>query len=220
LEVVAEDEYGITLTLYTDTFITESAYADGMEYERLAIDDYVHGYTGELGKPELPLKGILVDIPQGHIGALTILIPEGHIGALTILSTTVETRSGYQIFPVPANSVDEQDGSDAAAVAESFVIDQAAYQQDGFYPQAVARLGDLFAFREQNKQQLLFYPFAFNPVTGELNHYRRIQVRVDYVDDLFAKAEDQRVSPWTVPLPAPSSGDLSEQLASMGSHLL
>jgi hypothetical protein len=179
-----------------------------MEYERLRIDDYVNGYTGEVGKPELPLKGIMVDIP------------EGQIGALTILSTTVETHSGYQIFPVPANSVDDQDGSAAAAVAESFVKDEAAYQQDGFYPQTVAQLGDLFVFREQNKQQLIFYPFAFNPVTGELNHYRRIQIRIDYVEDLFAKVEDQSVSPWTLPLPAPSSGDLSETLASMGSYAM
>ncbi len=206
VEVVAEDENGITLALYTDTFFTESVYADGMEYERLKIDDYVHGFSSEVGKPELPLKGILVNIP------------EGQIGELSILQTVVETHSGYQIFPVPANSVDDQ--GVAAAVAESFVKDEAAYQQDAFYPQAVAQLGDLFVFRDQNKQQLLFYPFAFNAVTGELNHYKRIQVRIDYVNDLYAKVEDHSVSPWSVPLPAPSSGDLSETLASMGSYAM
>jgi hypothetical protein len=206
LEVVAEDEYGITLELYTDSFFTESVYADGMEYERLKINDYVHGFSSQVGKPELPLKGILVDIPAGHIGALSVL------------QTVVETHSGYQIFPVPANSVDDQ--GDAAAVAESFVIDTEAYATDAFYPAEVAQLGDVFAFRDQNKQQLIFYPFAFNPVTGELNHCKRIKVRVDYVDDLFAKAEDQSVSPWTVPVPAPSSGDLSETLASMGSYAM
>jgi hypothetical protein len=156
VEVIAEDESGITVELYTDTFFTESVYADGMEYERLKINDYVHGFSSEVGKPELPLKGILVDIPAGYIGGLSIL------------QTVVETHSGYQLFPVPANSVDDQ--GDAAAVAESFVIDSEAYTTDAFYPQAVARLGDLFVFRDQNKQQLILYPFAFNPVTGELNH--------------------------------------------------
>ena len=151
-----------------------------MEYERLAIDDYVHGYTGEAGKPELPLKGILVDMP------------EGQIGELTILSTVVETLSGYQIFPVPENSVDDQ----GTAVGQRFVIDEAAYQQDAFFPQTAAALGDVVVAREQNKQQLVFYPFAFNPVTGELNHFRRIKVRIDYVDDLWAKVEDSAVSPW------------------------
>jgi hypothetical protein len=203
VEVVAEDEYGITLELYTDTFFTESVYADGMEYERLKIDDYVHGYTGEVGKPELPLKGILVDIPQGYIGALSIL------------ATTVETYSGYQIFPVPANSVYEQNGT---AVAESFVIDTEAYSIDAFYPQAVAQLGEMFVLRGQNKQQLVFYPFAFNPVTGELNHFKRIRVRIDYVDDLFAKVNTQIANPWTVP--APSSGNFSGQLVAMGSYAM
>ena len=101
-------------------------------------------------------------------------------------------------------------------MAESFVIDFQAYATDAFYPQALAQLGDLFAFRDQNKQQLLFYPFAFNPVSGELNHYKRIQVRIDYVDDLYAKVKVPITDPWTVPVPAPSSDDLSEKLASMG----
>jgi hypothetical protein len=199
VEVLAEDESGITLELYTDTFFSQSVYVNGMEYERLRIADYVHGYTGEVGKPELPLKGIMVNMP------------EGQIGELTVLETVVETHSGYQIFPVPSNNVDDQ----GTAVAESFVIDEDAYQQDAFYPQTAAQLGDVFVLREQNKQQLVFYPFAFNPVTGELNHYKRIKVRIDYVDDLWAKAEDSLVSPWKAPVP--SSDDLSEQLASMGS---
>jgi hypothetical protein len=206
VEVVEEDEYGITLELYTDTFFTQSVYADGMEYERLKIDDYVHGFSTDVGKPDLPLKGIFVNIP------------EGHIGALSILETVIETHSGYQIFPVPANSVDDQ--GVAAAVAESFVIDSGAYATDAFYPPEVAQLKDLFFFRDQNKQQLIFYPFAFNPVTGELNHYKRIQVRIDYVDDLYAKVNMQTANPWTVPLPAPSSEDLSETLASMGSYAM
>ncbi len=176
MEVVAEDEYGITLELYTDTFFTESVYADGMEYERLTIDDYVHGYTSEVGKPELPLKGILVNIPEGQIGALSILRPQ--LRPIAVIRSFRYRQTASMIRRA------------AAAVAESFVIDEAAYQQDAFYPQAVAQLGDLFAFRDQNKQQLLFYPFAFNPVTGELNHYKRIQVRIDYVDDLYARVED------------------------------
>jgi hypothetical protein len=206
VEVVAEDEYGITLELYTDTFFSQSLYVSGMEYERLKTDDYVHGYTGEVGKPELPLKGILVDIP------------EGQIGELSILSATVETHSGYQIFPVPANSVDDQDGS--TAVAERFVIDEAAYQQDAFYPQTAAALDDVFVLRDQKKQQLVFYPFSFNPVTGELKHFKRITVRIDYVDDLLAKAQDHGVSPWKAPVPSPASDDLSEQLASMGTYAM
>jgi hypothetical protein len=76
----------------------------------------------------------------------------------------------------------------------------------------------VFVLRDRKKQQLVFYPFAFNPVTGELNHYKRIKVRIDYVDDLWAKVEETSVSPWKAPVP--SSGDLSDQLASMGSYAM
>ena len=96
-------------------------YAGADEYERIKIAEYVHGYSSEVGKPELPLKGILVDVP------------EGKTAALSILQTAVESHSGYRIFPVPAPIVDEQGA--AAAVGESFAIDAAAYGTDAFYPQ-------------------------------------------------------------------------------------
>ena len=201
VEVIAEDANGITLELHTGAFDTELVYAGSDEYERLKIVEYVHGYSSQVGKPELPLKGILVDIPAGKTAELSIL------------QTAVETHNGYRIFPVPAPIVDEQGA--AAAVGESFAIDAAAYGTDAFYPQTVAQLGAEFAFREQKKQQVLFYPLSFNPVTGELQHYKRIRVRIDYVDDLLAKVQAPIPSPWKVP--AASSADLSEKLAAMGS---
>jgi hypothetical protein len=205
VEVVAEDENSITLALYTDSFLAQSVYAQGMEYERLTINDYVHGYTSEVGKPELPLKGVLVDIPAGKTAKLSIL------------QTEAETHAGYQIFPVPVNIADEQqDGAAASSVAESFVIDDEAYTTDAFYPQAAAQLAQVFVVREQKKQQVVFYPFSFNPATGELRQYRKIKLRIDYVDDLFAKADVPAASAWQVPVAQPASGDLSGQLSSIG----
>ena len=202
VEVIAEDEGGITLELHTGAFDTEAVYAGSDEYERIRIAEYVHGFSSEVGKPELPLKGILVDVP------------EGKTAALSILQTTVESHSGYRIFPVPAKIVDEQGA--AAAVGESFAIDAAAYGTDAFYPQTVAQLGAVFDFREQKKQQVLFYPLSFNPMTGELQHYKHIRVRIDYVVDLLAKVQAPGApGPWKVP--AASSADLSEKLAAMGS---
>ncbi len=202
VEVISEDESGVTLELLTDSFATEAVEAAGQEFERLRIEEYIHGYTSEIGQPELPLKGILIDIPAGLAASLSVL------------ETEVQTHSGYQIFPVPEPVVDDQGA--AAAVGESFIQDESAYQQDAFYPQAVAQLASIYTFRDQAKQQLLFYPFSFNAATGVLRHYKRIRVRIDYVTGQLARADDIEPSPWK----APFEQALSGQISSMGSMAL
>jgi hypothetical protein len=64
--ILAADETGTTLELRTDSFDFTIFEAEGQEFERLKIPEYIHGFTHEVGKPELPLKGILLDIPEGN----------------------------------------------------------------------------------------------------------------------------------------------------------
>jgi hypothetical protein len=195
VQIISEDETGITLELITDTVDTEPVTAGGQEFERLHIADYIHGYSQEVGKPEVPLKGILLDIG------------EDKIASVAVLETEVRTFSGYQVFPVPENIVDDQGG--AAAVGESFVWDQNAYDIDAFYPYTVAQLGDRFVFRNQHKQQLLFYPVSFNPATGELKQYHKIRLRVDYETGTLAKTDTLSSEPWMLAAADSSAHHLS-----------
>jgi hypothetical protein len=202
VEVVAEDENGVTLELVTSSFEANVVNVGAQEFEQLKISDYVHGYTAELGAPQLPLKGILIDVPAGKEAQLSVL------------KTEVEPYSGYRIYPVPEDVPDTNEGM--AAVGQQFVQDQSVYSADGFYLQTAAELGQSYVFREQIKQQVLFYPIDFNPVTGELNFYQRIKVRIDYVDNSLAKAMGAPNSPWQPPLIASVSDALStEQISAM-----
>ena len=183
VQVLASDETGVTLELRTETFEAESVYVGAAEFERLRIKEYVHGYTTQVGKPQLPLKGMLVDIPAGKQASLTLLKKIGQI------------HSGYQVYPVPENFADEQ--QDTVKVAELFAMDQHAYSEDAFYPNAVAELGESYFFRDQQKQQVIFYPLSFNPVSGKLSHYTRIRVRIDYVDGDIARTRGLSPQPWS-----------------------
>jgi hypothetical protein len=200
VEVLSEDESGVTLELTTEYFDTDSVYADGLEFERIRIEKYIHGYTSEIGKPQMPIKGILIDIPEG----LT--------GSLSIVETEMQTYSGYQIFPVP-QAVVGADGA-TAAVGESFVQNQAAYARDAFYPQDAAELAAIYTFREQDKQQVVFYPLSFNGATGVLRFYTRIRVRIDYVQNRLAKTDTVALMAWKI---LPAGAGLSEQISSLGS---
>ena len=52
----------------------------------------------QLGAPQLPLKGILIDVP------------EGKVAELSVLNTEVEPYSGYRIYPVPEDVPDNDGG--------------------------------------------------------------------------------------------------------------
>jgi hypothetical protein len=202
VEVLEEDETGVTLELITSGFDTKVVPAGAQEFEQLHISDYVHGYTQQLGAPQLPLKGILIDVPAGKVADLSVL------------KTEIEPYSGYSIYPVPQDVADTDGGM--AAVGQAFVQDPAAYNADGFYPQTVAALGKSYVFREQIKQQILFYPISFNPVSGDLNLYESIRVRIDYVDNTQAKATAAPSIPWQPPVMALSSDAMSaEQISAL-----
>ena len=104
---------------------------------------------------------------------------------------------GYQVYPAPQNYADDQ--SYDVQVAELFTLDADAYGQDAFYPASVVGLGEVYHFRDQLKQQLIFYPLSFNPVSGQIRHYSRIRVRIDYEDADLARVQNNSPLPWTPP---------------------
>ncbi len=185
VEVLSNDDTGMTLVLNTNGFDTDVVEVDGQEYEQLTISDYVHGYTAQVGAPQLPIKGILIDVP------------EGKTSQLKVVSSKAEAFSGYRIYPVPAAAVDDQGST--AAVGSLFVHDELAYSANELYPQSNAQLGQDYIFRDQLKQQVIFYPLRFNPTTGQMVFYRRIELRIDFVKSAYTKIERSAHMPWQPP---------------------
>jgi hypothetical protein len=119
---------------------------------------------------------------------------------LTILETEARIHSGYRVYPVPEKVVDGD--SDAAVVSEVFAYDEAAYRQDSYYPQTTAELGASYLYRGGLKQQVIFYPLHFNPVSGKIELLTRIRVRLDYVDAGVSLVETSEPIAWAPPKPA------------------
>jgi hypothetical protein len=167
----------------------------GVSYRRLRVPEYLHGYTDVIGKPELPAKGILIDLPAGNGGLVRI--------------ESVESRelSNYWIYPVPEKVVSGE--GELATVSEVFAIDDAAYRVNSFYPDVVARAGETYDYRGQKKLQIFFQPFSFNPVTRELIQYTRIRVRVEYV----ALPEEVPAVKSGVPLTPAAAGGMLRAMA-------
>jgi hypothetical protein len=166
IEVISSDQSGATLELRTEAFDMAMVEAGGVTYQRVRVLDYIHGFTSEVGKPELPVKGVILDVPQGKTASLSV---EG---------TESQVYNGYWIYPVPEKQVSSEGGMER--VVEEFRIDPGLYASNAFYPDMVAQLGQSYTFRGQQRIQVLFYPLHFNPGTKELVQYNRIRVRVDY----------------------------------------
>ena len=165
VDIIAQDDGGITLELATSGFDFEEWTVGGQIYERLTIPEYINGYTDAEGYPLLPLKGILVDLPADKSATMTILEVDS------------QNHSGYQVYPVPTHQV-----TDDGNIKEVFFYNQAAYDNDALYPETVVEPGVSYLFREKLKQKIVFHPLAFNPVTGEMELRERIRIRIDYID--------------------------------------
>ncbi|MBW2059142.1 MAG: DUF2341 domain-containing protein [Deltaproteobacteria bacterium] len=203
VRVISSGPTGITVELLTEGFDAEAAEGGGELFSRLRIPGYIHGLTQEAGKPELPVKGVLLDLP------------EGVKAKIEVAETEAETHRGYWVYPVPERRVEEAGG--LKHVAEIFTIDEAAYATDAPYPKTAARLGEIYTVRDQRKLQVLFYPLAFNPATRELTLYKRIRVRIDFEEAgkaLLAGAETGPSGPAVGSWSPPSEGSAYKVLLS------
>ena len=73
-----------------------------------------------------------------------------------------------------------------------FALDETAYTTDALYPQGIAETGKTYTYRGEQKLQVLFHPFAYNPVTRELVQRTKIRIRLDY-------REASRLKPLALP---------------------
>ncbi len=182
--IVDSDDMGITLELRTSDFDAEIIQVDGQSYEKLRVPDYVHGYTTWVGYPQMPVKGVMVDLPDRP-------------AVLKILKIESQLHQGYRVYPAGENTAEQQ--GETKTVAEVFVLDEGAYSNDAFYPNSVAELGEIYLYRGQAKQQLVFYPLSFNPVSGVIKQHHKIRVRLEYLDGELARTDQPSPVPWQPP---------------------
>ena len=173
MQVLSSDSEGVTLELLTKQVDVTPVTVGGEQFERLRVAEYVHGYTREQGLPQLPAKGVLIDLPQGKQGRLRVLETESRV------------LYGYRVYPAPRYE------RAADTLKEVFQWDEAGYRRSVYYPAPAAELSSEYMLRGQAKQRLVFYPLRFKADTGELLHCAHIRVRVDFEDSASALGQLQ-----------------------------
>lgn len=122
------------------------------------------GQTSEVGKPLLPIKGTLIEIP-----------PTGDV-EIKVLETSTEVYSNYYISPCPKYEI--KDENSIIYMEEKPALDHTFYTTSRFYPSSIAELGFTGFIRNRRVAQLKIYPFQYNPLTKVLLHNKRIVLQV------------------------------------------
>jgi hypothetical protein len=175
--IVQSDDSGMVIELATSDFSAKSELVSGTSYQKISLRDYFHGWTEEVGSPQLPLKGLFIDLPEDASPRLEIE---------TVESTDFK---GYRVYPTPQSAVSEEDSTRLRA---KFSVNQKAYRKNAFYPSAAVELGETARFRHQKKAQIKFFPVQFNPATGVLKLNRVVRVKVTYEHKTALKAMRNR----------------------------
>jgi hypothetical protein len=174
LKVIRSDTEGLILEVLVPEPEVEQVLEKGKLFHRVTISGLAA--TTDVGRPELPLKGLLIGVP----GAGN---PE-----IEVLESDYATFPGYNIYPVPRPVVMDEDDGDKRLTYE-FAMDKEVYDTDAFAPSHIAEIGFTGLMREQRVVQLKLFPLQFNPVTGGLRFHHRIMVRVNFNSQCQAEQE-------------------------------
>jgi hypothetical protein len=167
LRLLKSDAESVIVELSTPDFQVEESVVNGTVYHLVDVPGC--GQTDEVGKPQLPVRGALLGIPASADYSLRVV------------DVDEETVPGqYNVYPAPKPVMEQDEEGNPTSMSYQFARDDTVYASSAFFPEDVAVVGSSAFVRDQRVVQLRFFPFQYNPVSGELRHYSRIRVEVAF----------------------------------------
>lgn len=134
---------------------------EGITYQQVSIEG--SGCITEIGKPQLPMISKFVPIPSGA----TIEVE--------VVDSSFDMMEGYTIYPAQEPLLAIED-----APTPPFMIDEAQYQRDEFYPNELVEIEGPIVIRGCSVAIMRIYPVQFNPIKETLRVYSHLQVKVSF----------------------------------------
>ena len=117
------------------------------------------------GRPDLPVRGYWVAVPDGH----TI--------RARVIDTEYDDLPGPPVEPAPRDTI----VGGTAIQVESF--DPVLYGSARWYPEETVTVGETSRLRHQNLVPLRVRFFRTVPATGMLRVYRKMEIEIEFVPD-------------------------------------
>ncbi len=187
----------LRVELETGSVRIEDTLRRGRPVSRIEIDGYTYTYTAEPGRPMLPVKALLFEVPVDSAVELDLESVESH-----------RVPVGY-IAPAPhppnlSVSTWRSPGWTAGADA----ADPGVYQSGSYYPERIAEVEDLGILRGRRLVRLRLAPVRYHPAGGRLEINDRIAVSARLVQRESAEPLGACLSRTREGLPFPGYGTL------------
>lgn len=152
------------------------------EFQSISMNGY--GKLSVPGQPALPVKGILIAVPEGAMVDVDVIETGAQrIDILTVLPAPRRVRSP---------------GSDPGGSAElEYIPDPAVYSRDAFFPQRLAEVSGYGSLRGINVACIRIFPVRYNPARGVLEIPSVVRIRVGCAGGEIQVKEPDRFPPET-----------------------
>ncbi len=173
LQVLESDDNHIVLELTTTGYDRRELQVGGQTYLTITVPD--SGWTGEAGKPQLPVRGTMVGVPQQAELALKVLADEATTQAIDHPLAPVATQR-VQFEPPKEGSLEPPAGT---PIIER-IPDREAYASSAPYPAGSARIASSGTWRSQRYAVVEFHPVQYNAAKKELTLHKRLRVELAF----------------------------------------
>ena len=167
LHIIASDEYGVTLELFTPEYDLEDGQSTQGNCQMVNVPHYGEG--GEPGAPRIPVLGAMIGIPPQEEITLSVEAADFNVA-----------HNSIDLCPVPDLIPDINVSQEMGNLEIDVTPNLQLYNRDDFTPASPAQIISTGFLRSQRVAQLRLHPFQYNPASRTLRHYYYIRVRVDF----------------------------------------
>ena len=166
--IIKSDANGIVLELDTPDYATKTQTLGNQTF--LAFDAVGWSNTDIPDKPSLPMRGVMLAIPQNAQPTLEIRADK-----------TRTTTLAAPPMPAPSQRVSyDADPTLPRSEGVAYNPDAVTYSANEFYPAHIAEMNAPAQWRSQRYVRVQFRPFQYNPVTRELLIHQRVRVAIKF----------------------------------------
>jgi hypothetical protein len=169
LRILSSDEHSLILDLTPPSLETEPLPGQEKAYRKLRVQGWAS--TSLPGRPELPTKAVLIQVPAG-----------GDI-SVEVLENAWQSVPDRLVAPVPTISLRE-DGLPRTDYTEDYGV----YHSSGFFPETEVEVSTRGILRGVTVARLILYPFRWDPAERELLCSTRMRIKVHFEEPLPAQA--------------------------------
>jgi uncharacterized repeat protein (TIGR01451 family) len=172
VRVLRSDASGIVFVVdVPEPEVTQQVAGDRV-YDVISLPEW--GKTAEVGHPQLPTRRFLLGIPL-----------DAEV-AVRVVGDVAREAGPYHVLPAPETVLLTEISGHPEQWARSPEFEKRygesaeVYGSDAYYPEAVARVGEIGFIRDQRVAAIEVNPIQLNPATGEIRIHTQIQVELSF----------------------------------------